>query len=131
MSGQDLTALTALLQRYGIAEFEYEDDSRHVVLSLGTAADAPPPAPAAPPVSTVAPVTVRAPYAGLFRLAPSGEPLPRMVRQAEILGNLQTGQLLRPVIAPEAGLLGQVLVAEGALTGYGTPLFVYRSTGRT
>lgn len=86
------------------------------------------------PVAVVsAPVaaTLRAPCAGVFRIghpanpaAPAGE---RAVVAGEVVGFLQIGPCLRPVLstarAGTAGRIGPALVADGALVGYGTPLF--------
>ena len=46
------------------------------------------------------------------------------VRADDPLGFLQIGPLLFAVPAPRAGTLIDVLVAHGAIVGYGTPLFV-------
>jgi acetyl-CoA carboxylase biotin carboxyl carrier protein len=36
---------------------------------------------------------------------------------------LRIGLLLCPVVAPAAGVLGAPLAEDGAMVGYGTPLF--------
>ncbi|WP_271621512.1 hypothetical protein [Bradyrhizobium sp. CCBAU 51745] len=45
------------------------------------------------------------------------------VRAGDPIGFLQIGSLLLAVPAPRAGTLTDVLVAHGAIVGYGTPLF--------
>lgn len=123
MSSQDIQALTALLQRYGIAEFEYQDGTRHVVLS---AAQLPAALPLlAEPIAPTERPSIRTPYAGVFHAADPQAVTPRAVSQGEIIGYVQVGQVLRPVVAPSAGQISDALIAEGTLTGYGTPVFDY------
>lgn len=71
---------------------------------------------------------VRAPYIGLFRsvhpvtgLAPAE--VGREVKAGQIVAYLQAGPCLRGVVAAQQGILGKALVGEGALVGFGTPLF--------
>jgi acetyl-CoA carboxylase biotin carboxyl carrier protein len=47
----------------------------------------------------------------------------RRVRAGQTVALLRVGLLLRPVTAPVSGVLGAPLAEEGALVGYGTPLF--------
>jgi len=72
--------------------------------------------------------TVGAPSAGVFRaahparagaLARPGQ----RVREADPLAVLQVGALLIHVSAPVAGTVQAVLAEDGAVVGYGTPLF--------
>lgn len=71
---------------------------------------------------------VRAPGAGVFldrhpmRLEPAvehGAP----VRAGSPLGFLRVGPLLTAIVAPQDGVVLEVLAAHGRLVGYGAPLF--------
>lgn len=73
------------------------------------------------------PVTVAASSVGVFlhrhplredALAPPGT----MVQSGQALGLLQVGPLLLPVLAPAAGIVLELLAADGAVVGYATPL---------
>lgn len=126
MSSAWIETVLELMRRHGIAEFEYEDANRHVAASEGEAFDLAEPAhQRAPPPHAGA--TVMAPHIGIFQaaLAPDGReaPLPRLVKQGEIVGYLKAGALLRPVVAPSDGVLSHQLADDGILAGYGTPLF--------
>ncbi|MFV0491353.1 MAG: acetyl-CoA carboxylase biotin carboxyl carrier protein [Pseudorhodobacter sp.] len=66
--------------------------------------------------------------AALFRPggAPDADPLVKagtQVAQGQLLGTLQVGAAMLPIHSPAAGQITAVLAAEGALVGYGTPLF--------
>ncbi|MET3580334.1 acetyl-CoA carboxylase biotin carboxyl carrier protein [Mesorhizobium robiniae] len=71
---------------------------------------------------------VRAPGVGVFRLNhPTAGNLVaepgRTVRKGETVGVLQVGPCLKAVVAPADGVLGAALVEDGAVVGYGTPLY--------
>lgn len=123
MTSDDLLRLTALLDKYGMAEFEYEDGDRHIVLSLGR----PPVDRPSATATTAPPLRIGAPFAGVFRrqhpLESEAKPFPRLVEQGEIVGYLQVDAVLRPVIAPETGRIGLPRIADGTLAGYGTHIF--------
>lgn len=79
-------------------------------------------------------VTVPSPFVGVFLhrhplrgddFAPPGT----AVAAGQVLGLLQAGPLLRPVTAPAAGVVQQVLAAHGAAVGWGTPLVTLSSEG--
>ena len=127
MSHAWIESVLELMRRHGIAEFEYQDDTRRVVASGGevfevdqTAEQPVGPAPRRPE-------TITAPHIGLFLpehpSSTRGTALPRLVRRGETIGYLKAGALLRPVVAPSDGVLSRQLAPEGALAGYGTPLF--------
>ena len=126
MSGGDIETLQALMRRHGIAEVLYEDAKGRVLLPVGRSAASP----SQEPASRASRPKIQAPHAGLFR---SRHPLddtpaaatPRPVRKGDIVAYLQVGALLRPVVAPQDGRIGPPLVAEGAVTGYCSPLFAY------
>ncbi|OJT95690.1 MAG: hypothetical protein BGN83_00440 [Rhizobium sp. 63-7] len=126
MSGGDIETLQALMRRHGIAEVLYEDAKGRVLLPAGRSDALPSPEPAA----RISPGKIQASHAGLFC---SRHPLddmpaaaaPRPVCKGDIVAYLQVGALLRPVVAPQDGRIGPPLVAEGAVTGYCSPLFAY------
>jgi acetyl-CoA carboxylase biotin carboxyl carrier protein len=59
-------------------------------------------------------------------LAPAGTP----VRAGQIVGLLQAGTLLVPVLAPRDGRIGATLVPHGTLVGFGTSLIELQSIER-
>lgn len=127
MSKAWIESVLELMRRHGIAEFEYQDENRHVIASGGTAFEVGQRAeePAAPAPRRAE--TIAAPHIGLFLPEhPSSTrdaALPRLVRRGEIIGYLKAGALLRPVVAPSDGVLSLQLAPKGELAGYGTPLF--------
>ncbi|RVA91210.1 biotin attachment protein, partial [Mesorhizobium sp. M7A.F.Ca.CA.004.01.1.1] len=71
---------------------------------------------------------VRAPGVGVFRLdhPTTGRPIAepgQTVRKGETVGVLQVGQCLKAIVAPADGVLGAALIEDGAVVGYGTPLY--------
>ncbi|GEO83586.1 MULTISPECIES: hypothetical protein [Alphaproteobacteria] len=128
MGNEWIEAILDLMQRHGIAEFEYEDADRHIITSAGVAAEATrsPRRPTPPPQACE---TLVAPHIGIFQAAHprDGEDaaLPRLVRCGEIVGYLKAGPLLRPAPSPSDGVLSRRLVDDGVLVGYGTPLFEF------
>ncbi|MBA3042558.1 MAG: acetyl-CoA carboxylase [Alphaproteobacteria bacterium] len=127
MSSAWIESVLELMRRHGIAEFEYQDDTRHVVASGGEVFEVGQRAeePAAPAPRRAE--TVAAPHIGLFLpehpSSAKDAALPRLVRRGEIIGYLKAGAVLRPVVAPSDGVLSRQLARTGALVGYGTPLF--------
>ena len=127
-----LQQLSASLDDAGIGLLELRGPG--VLLRLGRdAAEAAPPGErivATPDTSTGAQppgVTVNAPAAGVFLHAhpmqsTSLAPVGTRVDAGAPLGLLQIGALLLPVLAPRAAIVAGLLVADGALVGYGTPL---------
>ena len=73
-------------------------------------------------------VAVKAPHAGVFL---SSHPLRKspllaqadQVAKGQVMGLLQVGPLLQPILAPCSGSVMSVAVLEGTLVGYGTVLF--------
>jgi biotin carboxyl carrier protein len=127
MNSAWIETVLELMRRHGIAEFEYQDDTRHVVASGGEAFEVGERVqePAAPAPRRAE--TVTAPHIGFFLpehpSSPKNAALPRLVRRGEIIGYLKAGDLLRPVVAPSDGVLSRQLAPKGALAGYGMPLF--------
>ena len=76
---------------------------------------------------------VRAPSLGTFlhchplQAAPMARPGRHLVA-GEVWGLLQVGALLTPVVAPQDCTLGTLLVAHGAVVGFGEPLAEVRPT---
>lgn len=147
---EDIEAIRALLERHGIAEFEYEADGVHLQLRFEPKPELPPfvEAPAYSLVTedlvtlsvaaTTAPAkrpstTITAPHVGIFLenhpLEHTARPLPRRVAGGEIIGLLKAGAALRPVLAPADGVVAKMLVAPGTLVGHGAALFVFHRTG--
>ncbi len=124
--------LMALLGETGLGRLELSGPSGRVVLSRNEAA---PDAlavsdgvacPAASPTSAGA--TIASPGIGTFRRAhplhdkPFAEEGVRLVA-GQVVALLQVGALLQPVRAPSDGILSSVRPADGALIGFGDPLF--------
>ncbi len=126
MSSTWIASILELMERHGIAEFEYQDEARHIMASGGEVVDVEEQAEAQ---TTSAPrvETITAPHIGIFLKAhpldSKDVALPRLVRQGEIIGYLKAGGLMRPVAAPSEGVLVRCLVDEGTLVGFATPLF--------
>lgn len=127
MSSAWIETVLELMRRHGIAEFEYQDDTRHVVASgseiieVGQSEEKP----AAPPSRRAE--TITASHIGIFLpehpSSAKDAALPRLVRRGEIIGYLKAGALLRPVASPSDGVLSRQLAPKGALAGHGTSLF--------
>lgn len=126
MSSTWIASILELMERHGIAEFEYQDESRHIVASGGEVVDVEEQAEAHTARAPRA-ETITAPHIGIFLKAhpldSKDVALPRLVRQGEIIGYLKAGGLLRPVAAPSEGVLVRCLVDEGTLVGFAAPLF--------
>jgi acetyl-CoA carboxylase biotin carboxyl carrier protein len=78
---------------------------------------------------------VRAPGVGIFRIdhPTTGRPVAasgQTVRKGDTVGVLQVGPCLKAVLAPADGVLGAVLVEDGAVVGYGTPLYALAAADR-
>lgn len=129
MTPDDIHRLSLAAQRAGIAILEIDADGVSLRLRLD-GGNAPEEQTATPAPAAAKPQFrgVRAPAIGLFRLAhPATGRSPvepgQSVEGGQIVGFLQVGAALRPVTAPEAGVLGSALVADGAIVGYGTHLY--------
>ncbi|MDO9416394.1 hypothetical protein [Pararhizobium sp.] len=125
MSSAEIGKVMALMERHGIAEFEYEDGPLQIFLakSGGVVAPVAAAAVAKPKEGAV----LRSPGIGRFHQAhPSADTaptLPRRVRKGDIVAYLAVGPMLRPVLAEADCILRGLLTDDGALTGYGNPLF--------
>lgn len=122
--------LAAALQAAGVDGIEIEQPARKVRIVVERDASG-----AAPLVQTLqtspgAPrlEVVTAPMAGIFdathpqSLVPSSEP-PREVGAGETLGFIRVGSVLLPVKASRPGMLTGRVAKDGAVVGYGDPLF--------
>lgn len=124
--------LVALLAETGLGRLELSGPSGRVVLSrneptpegIGTAHGV-----TVPPTSPVsASKTTASPGIGTFRRAhPLHETLlaeeGACVSAGQVVALLQVGALLQPVRAPSDGVLSCFRPADGALIGFGDPLF--------
>jgi acetyl-CoA carboxylase biotin carboxyl carrier protein len=124
--------LAALLAATGIDTLELAGPAGRVFLGRSGAPAATVPALDAaapgPEAGAAATVTVASPGIGAFRRAhPLHEqPLAEEgseVAAGQVLALLQVGDLLLPVRAPSGGILAAARRADGALTGFGDPLF--------
>lgn len=129
MNSTWIASILELMERHGMAEFEYQDEGRHVLVSAGEVVDVEAVAMDAQPSAASAPhaETITAPHIGIFLKAhpldSKDAALPRLVWQGEIIGYLKAGGLLRPVAAPSEGVLVRCLVDAGTLVGFAAPLF--------
>lgn len=64
---------------------------------------------------------IPSPEMGIFRLDSQGGD--RIVHRDDIVGFVEIGPLRIPVVCPDDGWLGQPLEEDGAVVGYGRPLF--------
>lgn len=134
MSSTWIASILERMERHGMAEFEYRDEARHVLLSAGEVVDVEAVATDALPSAASAPraETITAPHIGIFlKDHPrdiAGAALPRLVRKGEIIGYLKAGSLLRPVTSASEGVLVRCHIDAGTLVDFGTPLFDIQAT---
>lgn len=127
MTSEEIRSVITLMERHGIAAFDYEQGSTELHLSLGDdsaidAAETLQPAPAA------APEVLPSPGVGQFLLThpASGSTslsLPRRATAGEIVAYIRTGLTLRAVVAKRDCLLLRALAEDGAGVGYDDALF--------
>ena len=128
--GADIDHVQALMQRYGIAAFDYREGNTQMSLRIDRRIpDEKTPA----SVSKADECVLRAPSFGTFRLAHPATPeirseFPSRVKRDTIVGYLAVGALLRPVRADADCVLLRPLAEEGAEVGYGDPLFAIRQS---
>ena len=115
---EELDALRDALIRAGGASLELEIGDVRICMVPATTRSAPHATiPAAPEAEPPAP-TIDSDGPGIFRAAPGTE-----VSPGQIVGLLQAGAALWPVTSTRAGRIEAVLVADGEIVGYGTPLY--------
>jgi acetyl-CoA carboxylase biotin carboxyl carrier protein len=128
MTLEEIEQLTAHCARAGIGEIELAQAG----FSLRLRIDAPVALDAVTPVempkSEAAFSGVRAPGVGVFRVCHPATGLPvaesgSAVRKNQTVGVLEIGSYLKAVIAPADGVLGEPLAEDGAVVGYGAPLY--------
>lgn len=135
MSGVDfgdpavLAALTAALEAAGVDGIEIERPAGNIriVIEHGAPRTALRHVPDHNRPASPQTGTVNAPIAGLFTgshpSATAFATVPREVSVGDMLGFVRIGPILLPVRASMAGMLTQVHAADGALVGYGDPLY--------
>ncbi|RUX30208.1 biotin attachment protein [Mesorhizobium sp. M7A.F.Ca.US.011.01.1.1] len=125
MTIEEIERLAAWCASAGMGEIELSDAGFSLRLHMqSVVASNPAEAPKAETVFK----GVRAPGVGVFRLdhPTTGHPvvgLGQAVRKGETVGVLQIGPCLKAVVAPADGVLGTALAEDGAVVGYGTPLY--------
>ncbi|MGP2492149.1 acetyl-CoA carboxylase biotin carboxyl carrier protein [Mesorhizobium sp. PUT5] len=126
MTLEEIERLAASCAAAGIGEIELAQAGFSLRLRMGPVAGETPVV-EAPKVEAVF-KGVRAPGVGVFRLdhPTTGRPVAepgRNVRKGQTVGVLQVGPCLKAVVAPADGVLGAALAEDGAVVGYGTPLY--------
>ena len=126
MTIEEIERLAAWCASAGIGEIEVSEAGFSLRLHMQSVVASTPPAEA--PKAETAFKGVRAPGVGVFRLdhPTTGRPITgpgQVVRKGETVGVLQVGPCLRAVPAPVDGVLGDALIEDGAVVGYGTPLY--------
>ena len=124
-----ISTLTGWLESSGARELEIgTPDGGMLRIALDVGAGPVQSAGAEPTVAAVSPEgpAISAPMAGLFRdrhpVVPETEPLAgegRALEAGAVVGFVEVGPVLLPVIAPSAGLVGEVHARDGQLIGYG------------
>lgn len=127
MTAEEIERLAAWCAAAGVGEIELAEAGFSLCLRIQPAGPAPRAAAGEAPQAEVL-KTVRAPGVGVFRLVhpTTGHPVVergQRVRKGETVGVLQIGSCLKGVVAPADGKLGVALAEDGAVVGYGTPLY--------
>lgn len=140
----ELQELYSLMERFassGLTELEWEQGEEKVRLRREPApvVRAENPAPAAVPAPAPAPVPekraegdlVKAPLVGVFYAAPAPGEAPfaapgKQVKKGETLCLLEAMKMMSEVPAPCDCVIEEVLVQDGELAGFDTPLFRVR-----
>lgn len=129
MTVEEIERLAAWCASAGIGEIDICEAGFSLRLRLQSFAAETPPLAVAETANVEVPFNgVRAPGVGVFRIdhPTTGHPVAvsgQTVRKSETVGVLQVGPCLKAVVAPADGILGAALVEDGAVVGYGTPLY--------
>jgi acetyl-CoA carboxylase biotin carboxyl carrier protein len=139
IDGDLIRTLAALLEETGLSEIEYGiGELRIRVARGGLPAPAPQapaaalaPAPAAPPAPPAAEAAgaVKSPMVGTVYLAPQPGAAPfiavgDMVREGQVLLLIEAMKVMNQILAPRAGRIASLTVADGAPVEYGQVLLV-------
>ena len=136
MRVDDVERLIRRLERSDITALTVCDETSSLTLRMGAAPGGAGAASFGPLVTSEAARTqeapvLRSPSIGRLRLHhPEAAPveddrLPRPVGAGDIVAFLECGAVLRAVVADRDGTLGAPLQDDGALVGFGTPLFAF------
>lgn len=136
VDGDLVRALAALLQETGLSEIEYAVGDRRIRVVRPTSA-VPETALSVPAASALAetaattelPGAVKAPMVGTAYLSPQpGAPpfirLGETVREGQVMLVIEAMKVMNQVLAPRAGRVTQILVADATPVEYGQPLVV-------
>ena len=124
MTLEQIALLVRQTELRGVASFEYEEDGCVLRLATAEASEAR----AGYPVNTTqAPFYICAPAAGVFHAshplhAQSTASKGTHTREGQIVGFLQVGPVLRPVLAGE-GVVDACVAEDGEMVGFGAALF--------
>ncbi len=126
MTSEDIRRVVTLMERHGIAVFDYEHGSTELHLTLGSESNIE----AAEPqlTGTVGPDVLRSPAVGKLLLThpvtgSNSPPLPRRVAAGDVVAYIRTGLTLRAVVAKQDCMLLRTLAEDGAGIGYDDALF--------
>lgn len=124
LTSEDIAAIAAAFAEGSLEELHLTGPGADLHLRRSTSTDTPSVA------SLPGPATIAAPCVGVFlprhplRTEPFAAPGCR-AHAGEVVALLRIGLLLRQVAAPTGGIIGAVLVEEGATVGFGTALFSF------
>ena len=132
LSDNDLRELADHMRRSGICLLDAEQAGQRVRLRVLPPEATPEPG---PPTTLDPSVLVKASSMGVFRRThPDGLFARCEVRTAvsrfQILGFVQVGLVLLPVVAPQAGEVSRILVPDNAVVGYGSALYELEVSNR-
>ncbi|MCA0050232.1 biotin attachment protein [Mesorhizobium sp. B283B1A] len=128
MTVEEIETLAAWCASAGIGEIEVSEAEFSLRLCVQSVLAQPPVIAAEAPLAEAVFKGARAPGVGVFRLnhPTTGHPVAepgKTVSKGEMVGVLQVGPCLKAVLAPADGVLGAALAEDGAVVGYGTPLY--------
>jgi acetyl-CoA carboxylase biotin carboxyl carrier protein len=146
---EELGRLLRLLEKRGVSEFEFEDDTRRLRLVRGVsgrlapapdAGSAPPPASSAalsqaPPAAAASDETgvgyVTSPFVGTFYRSPSPDAptfveVGSLVREGQTLCIVEAMKLMNEIEADYAGTVVEILTENGKSVEFGQKLFKIR-----
>ena len=128
MDSEDISQAIALMERHGIAAFDYKSGATELRLRLDGGHRQTSSVEIAPPQAEEPVGHLCSPGVGLLLLAHPASaaaplPLPRRAAKGEVVAYIKTGMTLRAVgVATDCTLL-RILAAPGQGVGYGEALF--------